>query len=327
MTEQHIDGEVKGILFDIQRFSVNDGPGVRTNLFFKGCPLRCVWCHNPESYMFERQMSFNSAACTGCMECAAVCPTGASRVIPAGSSQGLHGAVRRLEVDHQRCTACGACLKVCCYDARSIVGKEYTPEMLKQQVQMDLAYYKIRDEEGETGGITLTGGEPMSQFPFVDRFLEGLQGIHVCMETSGLAPSWQFEKLLGRVDLFLFDYKATDPGKHRRLCGADNRLILHNLRLLCGSGADVILRIPLIPGVNDDQEHLKAVAELIRDNPNIRRGEVMAYHNLGAAKAEQVGIDAEAGIRRYSGPSATEEQKAEWMERFCRLGVERIRLG
>ncbi len=322
MTEQLIDQKKgqKAVLFDIQRFSVNDGPGIRTNLFFKGCPLRCIWCHNPESYLFQKQLSFNPSSCTGCMACVQVCPRGVNTPVKLDGKEFL-------AVEYEKCSACGRCLDVCCYDARSIVGKEYTVEEVKEQIYTDLEYYKIKDEEGQTGGITLTGGEPMSQFEFVDRLLDELPGIHVCMETSGYGSTWQYERLLGRVDLFLFDYKATDPDTHKRLCGVDNRRILDNLSFLCENKADMILRLPLVPGINDDEGHLKAIAELIRKHPNIRRGEVMAYHNMGVAKAEHVGISEQAKIQRYSGPSATKEQKEEWLKRLKNYGLKHIKLG
>lgn len=308
------------VLFDIQRFSINDGPGVRTNLFFKGCPLRCIWCHNPESYLFQKQLSFRPASCTGCMECMKVCPNGASY-----AKQKENKWV--IAVDYQDCTACGECLQVCCYDARTIVGKEYTIEELKKRVATDIEYYRIKDAKGNTGGITLTGGEPMSQFAFIEQFLNELNGIHICMETSGYAPSWQFERLLKKVDLYLFDYKATDPALHKQLCGVDNRLILENLKFLCENQVPVILRLPLIPGVNDDDDHLQAAAKIIEKYPNIIRGEVMAYHNLGEAKAENIGIAECLGIVRYNGKSAGKEQREKWLEKLRSFGAKNIKLG
>lgn len=320
MTGRRIDEkeEIKAVLFDIQRFSVQDGPGIRTNLFFKGCPLRCIWCHNPESYISRPQMSFNASACTGCMACVDVCPRGVNRSVNWGKRQ-------LLEVDYDKCCTCAHCVNVCCYDARSIVGKSYTVSGLKEKILTDLEYYKIEDGAGETGGITLTGGEPMSQFDFIDRFLRELDGVHVCMETSGYAPMWQFERLLGRVDLFLFDYKVTDSEKHKKLCGTDNQQILENLKFLCENKAEIVLRLPLIPGVNDDEGHLKAIAELIRKNPNIRRGEIMAYHNLGTEKAKRIGIT--KGGARYNGASAEARQKEEWLEQLRDYGLEHIKLG
>lgn len=320
MTGQHIKKE-KAVLFDIQRFSVNDGPGIRTNLFFKGCPLRCRWCHNPESYRKNKQLSFVASSCTGCMACVAACKRGVNRITE------IEGR-RMLEVDYSRCNACGDCIRVCCYDARSIVGKEYTVQELKAEVITDLEYYRIRDKSGEPGGVTLTGGEPMSQFSFLDRFLDELEGIHVCMETGGYAPTEQFERLADRVDLFLFDYKATNPERHKQLCGVEPELILKNLDVLCKKGADIILRLPLIPGVNDDEEHIKKITEIIQENPSIRYGEIMAYHNMGEAKAEQIGLQGERNhVMRYEGASATKEQKEEWLCRFHSYGLDTIKLG
>ncbi len=310
---QHIEGK-KAMLFDIQRFSVQDGPGIRTNLFFKGCPLRCIWCHNPESYRMEKQLSFLSKACTGCGSCAAVCPYGANALIRTDE-----GAL--LCMDHERCAACGECLKVCCYDARTMVGYEMTAKELADQVEMDRAYYAVRGAEGECGGITLTGGEPMLQAAFLHEFLDLLQGVHVCMETSGYAGQRDFAGLLPKIDLFLFDYKATDPEKHRRLCGVGNEKIRDNLEYLCREKADVILRLPLIPGINDDEEHLREIAALINRHPNIRYGEIMPYHTLGVAKAEQIGCDRPV----VSHENATEEKKQEWLSLLRGYGAERIR--
>jgi glycyl-radical enzyme activating protein len=322
MTELHTNHkkELKAVLFDIQRFSVNDGPGIRTNLFFKGCPLRCIWCHNPESYIPSKQLSFNPSSCTGCMACVEVCPNHVNQPVKMGEKV-------ILSVNFDKCGACGACLEVCCYGARSMIGKEYTVEELKTQIQTDLEYFKITDDTGRTGGITLTGGEPMSQFEFIDSFLDELDGIHVCMETSGYAPTWQFEKLLNRIHTFLFDYKVTNSEKHKKLCGTDNDLILKNLRFLSNNGADIVLRLPLISGVNDENEHLMAIAELIRENLGISGGEIMAYHNMGIAKAEHIGIMRGSHVERYDGTSATAEQQDCWLRKLKGYGLDRIKIG
>lgn len=315
MTEQPIK-EKKGMLFDIQRFSINDGPGIRTNLFFKGCPLRCKWCHNPESYLVGKQLSFISSACVGCMACVKACPNGANQVQLAEGKQ-------YLSVDYKLCNACGKCIDVCCYNARSIIGREYTAQELLGEVLIDKEYYKIGEKEGQGGGITLTGGEPMLQFDFIDHFLNSVEDIHVCMETSGYAPTWQYEKLLGKVDLFLFDYKVSNPSKHKELCGVDNRLILKNLEYLCEQNVDIILRIPLIPGTNDDEEHLRETARIIKKHSNIRHGEIMAYHNLGVSKADNIGLCNKV----LEQENATKEQKELWLQSFHNNGVENIKLG
>lgn len=307
--------ELNAILFDIQRFSVNDGPGIRTNLFFKGCPLRCEWCHNPESFIPGKQLSFQASMCVGCMECVKTCPNQVNEVVEREEN-------KYLNLHYDRCRNCGECMKICCYDARSMIGKSYTVSELLAEIMVDKVYYDI-GEERMRGGITLTGGEPMSQFEFIDHFLNAVGDIDVCMETSGYGKTEDFNRLLGRISCFLFDYKVTDSEKHKKLCGVDNTLILKNLKFLCDHGAAVILRLPLIRGVNDDAEHLKTIARLVKENPSIHHAEIMAYHNLGEVKAEQIGY--EGGV--WKGETATTEQKDWWLSQFHKYGLEKVKIG
>jgi glycyl-radical enzyme activating protein len=298
------------LIFDIQRLALDDGPGIRTNVFFKGCPLDCRWCHNPESLSSSPQLSFNAALCRVCGKCGEVCPRGVHSFPDEDGPRHL--------VDHAKCDGCGACLEVCCHDALCLAGREYTVDELLKEIETDRPYYRI----GEGGGLTLTGGEPMQQSAFITALLDRSDAVHVCMETSGYAPSAELRALAPRIDLFLYDYKATDPEKHRRLCGVDNLLILANLELLCGLGSRVVLRLPLIPGINDDEEHFRGVAGLMRRFPSIEYAQIMPFHNLGASKQARFGFvppDVDQ-------PAADAAQKAAWLARFAVLGARDVRL-
>jgi len=315
MTVFHTDKET-AIIFDIMRFSLNDGPGIRTSIFFKGCPLRCLWCHNPESYIAKRQLIYHSHLCTGCMKCVDVCEYGVHKSEQV-NNQLIH------TVDHKKCVACGKCMKVCCYDALSLAGEIYTAEELLEKIKVDLQYFNIGKNLREQGGITLTGGEPMQQYKFIDEFLNLTGSIHICMETSGYAKTEQYAKIRERVNLFLFDYKATNREKHKALCGMDNELILKNLDYLYNMGSDIVLRLPLIPGINDDDEHMHGIAKLLKKYPNISHGEIMSYNNFGVSKSESIGD--KAYISDLS--NTTSEQKKIWLEKLHQQGVENIIFG
>jgi len=301
-------------IFDIQGFSLKDGPGIRTTVFFKGCPLRCIWCHNPESLSVRPELMFHQNLCVGCMQCVAVCKSG------------VHGAVLRDSVlvhtvDAGKCTGSGECIKVCCYHALSLVGQMYTPSALLERIGNDLRYFRLDDPDGTSkGGITFSGGEPMLQADFINEFRALVPGVHIAVETSGFAPTDEFRKVLPSVDLFLFDFKVADPERHRELCGVDNGLILENLDFLYRSGKEIVLRLPLIPGINDSPDHFDAIAALLEKYPAIPRAEILPYHTLGTGKTRELG-----GIPHPDLPAqaATPEMSAFWLDELKNRGCTR----
>lgn len=309
MTASRTDGPV-AVVYDIQRLSLNDGPGIRTTVFLKGCPLTCAWCHNPESWESSPRLAYTESLCRLCGECVRVCPT-RSHSIVGTSGEGLRHAV-----DWSTCTACGLCVEACPYDALSICGREYTVSELFEALKPDLPYYAV----GEGGGVTFSGGEPMASFDFLYGFLRRKGNLNVCLETSGSAPSTDFLKIAPLVDLFLYDYKATGSERHKELCGEGSELILANLRLLCRAGAKVRLRLPLVPGVNDQEEHLRAIAALLEELPELEGAQILPYHALGTGKEARFGL----GGRTFLRPSATAEQARAWLAALESFGARKV---
>lgn len=303
------DTTERGLVFDVQRFSLHDGPGIRTTVFLKGCPLRCLWCHNPESQTYRPQLAFDAARCTHCLDCVAECTTGALQI--------RHG---RLVVNHALCDGCGRCVDVCPQDALRIIGREQSVAEVMAEVMHDAAYY-----EHSGGGLTLSGGEPLAQPRFAVALLQAAkaQGLHTCLDTSGAIGQDRLAQVLPFVDLFLYDYKGTDPALHRQQTGVTNDLILKNLDYLYRQDARLILRCPLVPGVNDTREHLQGIAALSARYPRLEGVEIIAYHNMGKAKAEQIGYENPL----LDLPTASEEVKVEWLETLHELGCARAALG
>ena len=294
--------EAKAWIFDIQSFSLKDGPGIRTAVFFKGCPLRCQWCHNPESQVSRPQLMYRANLCVGCMRCVEACRHGAQLKVLAGSAF-VH------VLDREKCVDCGECVESCCYGALEMAGREYTPSALLEEIRKDLRYFSL----GEKGGLTFTGGEPMLYPDFIAEFCALAPEIHAAVETSGQAERETFEKVLDSIDLFLFDFKLGDSAEHEAWCGAGNSLIVSNLDFLHERGKEIVLRLPLIPGVNDTESHAQAVAEILRSHPGIKRADILPYHTYGLGKLDELGRLADLAL---PGKAMDPEQAEAWAERL-----------
>jgi pyruvate formate lyase activating enzyme len=251
----------KGLVFDIEEFGIYDGPGIRTVVFLKGCPLRCMWCQNPEGWHNypERMVS---SRCIHCGTCKRVCP------------------------HPDKCVACGTCLPYCPVNAISIAGEYLTSSELAEKILANAQLLKLNG-----GGVTFTGGECLIQTPFVLEVRNKLQGIHCAIETSGYADSQTFTAMIKAMDLVMFDIKQTDPVIHRKYIGEDNIQIHENLRILMQSGVPFIIRIPLIPGVNDTDENFRMTAEWIKDAKNLMYVEMLPYNRSAGAKYKMLGLE------------------------------------
>ncbi|ATW26173.1 glycyl-radical enzyme activating protein [Candidatus Formimonas warabiya] len=275
MDNKEIASERKALIFNIQRYSTEDGPGVRTTVFFQGCPLRCLWCSNPESKQHKPQMLYFENTCTECYSCLKVCPNGANQKKDDGT----------VWVDRNLCQNCGACVEACPSNARSIAGRWMTVDEVYKIIDKDVIYYMNSD-----GGVTLGGGECTSQPEFVLELLDRCyqRGIHICLDTCGYAPWSILEKILQKVDLVLFDIKHLDPVKHKEFTGVDNRLILDNASKIRQMGKKIIIRLPLIPGYNDDEKNITAIGRFMK-LWGLDSIDILPYHRLGVNKYHALG--------------------------------------
>ena len=275
--------EASGIVFGMQGFSIHDGPGIRTTVFLKGCDLYCPWCHNPEGLSLQPELSFSEGLCIRCGACASICP-----------AHTKDGAAQQLDRAH--CAASGKCVEACPAGALSRIGEWMKVSQVVEFALRDRRYY------GKGGGVTLSGGEPMCQPEFAAAILQKLkrEGIHTALETNGTADFVLYQRLLPDTDLFLVDYKLSDPAMYS-IAGPGLSRVPETIDRLDRAGARIVLRCPVIPGVNDNREHFAAIAALVRRHANIIRYEVMPYHKLGASKAERLGRKG----RVYEEPSAS----------------------
>ena len=265
---------------NLQRFSLDDGPGIRTTVFFKGCNLRCAWCHNPECISGGHTLQLLQDACTGCGGCVSACRQGVHHIDQNG----------RHHLDRSLCVGCGACAYQCTHGALTLIGTRYEPESLLQELLKDRRYY-----ETSGGGVTFSGGEPLLHPDYLVRMLELCRGagLHTAVDTAGCVPFPVLERVLPLADLFLYDIKLWTSERHQAATGVPNQLILENLRRLTDAGGAVYLRTPIIPGYNDDLEELGCIARFLADLPargQVQKIQLLPYHNYGVGKYVSIGL-------------------------------------
>lgn len=281
---------MKGTIFDIQHFSVHDGPGIRTTVFLKGCQIRCLWCHNPEGLSLRaHELSFVANKCILCGECERVCRENAHVLNENGH-----------EIRRERCIRCGKCAQACPTKAIQLCGREIEAREIIEEAEKDRAFYR------ENGGLTISGGEPMMQREFVRELVQlaNQAEIKVALETNLCYDFSWLEDIYRGVDLFLTDWKESDPERHRQYTGVSNAQVKENLFQLHDRGARVLIRCPIIPSYNDREDHFRMIAKLTQDLPNFEGAELLPYHNLGVSKIARFGLTNEFDAISLEAPSA-----------------------
>jgi pyruvate formate lyase activating enzyme len=299
----------KATIFDIQRASLHDGPGIRTTVFMKGCPLDCIWCHNPESNKAQPQLFFHAERCQLCGSCVAVC------------SQQVHSITNsEHEIDFVKCLQCGKCVEACLNDALKIVGREMTVDEVMTELLKDLDFYTRSG-----GGITLSGGEPLSQYNFAKDLLKTCKelDINTCVETSGFVSPTKFKLLLPLIDVLLFDYKLTDNQDHLNHTGVPNQVILENLQAAYRYGTSIFLRCPIVPGINDTDWHFNAIAEISDKYPKLFGIELLPYHDMGNNKRISIGETETIKELKTVKPDIAQQ----WLEQLRLLGCSKAIIG
>ncbi len=284
-----MEKELTGKVYDIQGFSVQDGPGIRTTVFLKGCPLRCPWCHSPESQEFHTQLSWISMRCVGVAECGKCLSACGKGVITPGRLTRKPAAqeeIRHIHIDRSACDNCGDCAAACRYKALYMCGTDYTVEELVMRVSKDIPFY-----EQSGGGVTLSGGEPLSQPEFILQLAKALKerDIHTAIDTTGCVQTKVMEAVLPYTDLFLYDLKHMDAEQHRVATGVSNELILQNAQYIAKSGGKMQIRIPVIPNFNDSEENIIETGKFCRSlGDAVAIVQLLPYHNLGVMKYQRI---------------------------------------
>lgn len=298
----------KGIIFDIKRFAIHDGPGIRTTVFFKGCPLHCLWCHNPEGIAKGPELMVRSSRCSQCYSCIDACP---------------RGAIRRnsgpVAVDREKCDLCGDCVKVCMYEALEMAGREVRVADVVQEIERDRIFF-----EQSGGGVTLSGGDPVSQPDFCRGLLAEMnkRSIHAALDTAGLAAWDILWECAALADLILYDLKLMDEKRHMKFTGVSNVKVLDNLERLAKAGKDIAVRIPLMAGVNDDEANLAGAINFLLRLETTKKVSLLRYHQGGREKYKN--LDQTASFQIFEPPS--DKRMEEIRRKFTDKGF-RVKIG
>lgn len=305
-----------GTIFDLKKYSINDGPGIRTTVFFSGCPLSCLWCHNPESQSRTPELLYRAGRCLLCGACVDACPEAAVSLVAGdeyaelpdrteSSTTGVREAVqirvRGILTDRNKCAGCQTCVAACYAGAREFSGREVTVGEVMREIEREIPFY-----DQSAGGVTFSGGEPLMQPRFLSALLNACrrQEIHRVVDTSGFANWNVFDQIRRDVDLFLYDLKHMDTVRHKDVTGVPNERILENLRRLTASGSKCMVRIPLVPGINADEKNLVESGRFLASLPRLEGVELMGYHEIARAKYEALG-------REYALPGTRPPTKTE----------------
>lgn len=306
LEEKNISGgeRIEGWVSSVERFSVHDGPGIRTLVFLKGCPLRCLWCDNPESQLPRVEIAEFQSRCVDCGNCVKICPSGAI-------------SKNNWKIDRNLCTACGKCAEVCPSRAREAIGVKRSAESVVEEVEKDRLFYE------NSGGVTLSGGEPLMQPAFSREIVKACKnkGVHTAIETCGYNRWSDFEEILPFLDLILYDIKHMDPKQHQKYTGKSNQLILRNFTKLVQIKFPMVIRIPLIPGYNDTMNNINSIVKLLKPLRHLQRIDILPYHKLGTGKYERLGREYKLAKVNSPDESSIQKIKQIFESRGYKVGV------